>query len=359
MNISLVKKIADAVLYEGYILYPYRASAVKNRQRFNFGVLMPPSYSEAQQGTEAFRMQTECIVSGNKHTRLDIRVRFLHLIMREVGEVVYSLPSTGQDEQLQFKVVESLEVGGQLFQTWQEAIERELDVAETTIDELLKGPRRLLFWFPSDSETEHLVDDRNRVVGTLNRNQQRIEGSVSVSAEQIQEGLFKVTVEVRNMTRFENAESKKRDDALMRSMASTHTILSVRGGEFVSLLDHPEEFAGAVALCNNTGTFPVLAGEERESDMMLSSPIILYDYPQIAPESAGELFDGTEIDEILTLRIMTMTDEEKREMRYIDQQARKILERTESLAAEELMKLHGTMRGYGSTDKHQRRAEDE
>jgi hydrogenase maturation protease len=78
---------------------------------------------------------------------------------------------------------------------------------------------------------------------------------------------------------------------------------------------------------------------------MLSSPIILYDYPQIAPESAGDLFDGTEIDEILTLRIMTLTDEEKREMRGVDARARQILERTERLAPEQMMKLHGAMKG--------------
>ena len=78
---------------------------------------------------------------------------------------------------------------------------------------------------------------------------------------------------------------------------------------------------------------------------MLSSPIILYDYPQIAPESPGSLFDGTEIDEILTLRIMTLTDDEKREMRNADDRARQILERTETLPAEQFMKMHGAMKG--------------
>ncbi len=78
---------------------------------------------------------------------------------------------------------------------------------------------------------------------------------------------------------------------------------------------------------------------------MLSSPIILYDYPQIAPESPGDLFDGAEIDEILMLRIMTLTDDEKREMRQSDDRARQILERTESLPDEQFMKLHGVLRG--------------
>ena len=78
---------------------------------------------------------------------------------------------------------------------------------------------------------------------------------------------------------------------------------------------------------------------------MLSSPIILYDYPQIAPESAGDLFDGTEIDEILALRILTLTEDEKREMRDGDERARQILERTEALPEEQFLKLHGVLRG--------------
>ncbi|MGH9704507.1 MAG: hypothetical protein ACRD4K_14115, partial [Candidatus Acidiferrales bacterium] len=97
--------------------------------------------------------------------------------------------------------------------------------------------------------------------------------------------------------------------------------------------------------CRNIGTWPVLVGDEGRRDTLLSSPIILYDYPQIAPESPGDLFDGAEIDEILSLRIMTMTEEEKREMRESDERARQILERTESLPHEHLKKLHGALRG--------------
>jgi len=65
MNLDRVEKIASAVLYERYILYPYRASSVKNQQRWNFGALCPESYSEAQGGTEAWTMQTECLVAGD------------------------------------------------------------------------------------------------------------------------------------------------------------------------------------------------------------------------------------------------------------------------------------------------------
>jgi hydrogenase maturation protease len=157
--------------------------------------------------------------------------------------------------------------------------------------------------------------------------------------------LLKLTIRILNETPLRNATERSRDEALMRSFVSTHTILKLENGEFVSLLDPPEVFRETAATCSNLGTYPVLAGEEGTRDCMLSSPIILYDYPQIAPESAGNLYDGTEIDEILTLRIMTLTDEEKREMRGADERARQILERTELLPAEQLMKMHGAMKG--------------
>ena len=129
------------------------------------------------------------------------------------------------------------------------------------------------------------------------------------------------------------------------SLASTHTVLGVQDGRFVSLLAPPEPLGDLAANCKNVGTFPVLVGEEGQCDTLLSSPIILYDYPQIAPESAGDLFDGTEIDEILSLRIMTLTDDEKREMSQSDDRARAMLERTETMPVEQLMKLHGVLRG--------------
>jgi len=152
-------------------------------------------------------------------------------------------------------------------------------------------------------------------------------------------------VRIRNTTPFEVTPDSRRDDALRSSMASTHTVLGVQDGRFVSLLAPPERFKELAANCENIGTWPVLVGEEGQCDTLLSSRIILYDYPQIAPESAGDLFDGTEIDEILSLRIMTLTDDEKREMSQSDERARQMLERTENMPVEQLMKLHGVLRG--------------
>ena len=353
---SLVERIADAVLYEGYILYPYRPSAVKNQQRWNFGALCPESYSRAQRGTEAWTMQTECLALVDARSTLDVRVRFLHLSAREIN--VLSVDGAARvegldDAEVQTSVsdsdldlVASLEVNGRLFQTWQESVEREVFVPGLSVSELVERPHRRTFAFPQSREVETLRDEASgHVVGVIVRRRQAVEGAVEVSAEREGSGAFKVNVRILNLTPLEDAGRRSRDEALMRSFVSTHTILNLREGEFVSLLDPPDAYKESAAGCQNVGTWPVLVGEEGERDCMLSSPIILYDYPQIAPESAGDLFDGTEVDEILTLRIMTLTDEEKREMRGADDRARQILERTETLPAEQLMKMHGAMRG--------------
>src|SRR6185436_9296262 len=170
------------------------------------------------------------------------------------------------------------------------------------------------------------------------------EGAVEVTTQRIESGGYKLSIQILNLTPLADARDKTRDEALMRSFVSTHTILHAKDADFVSLLDPPEAFREAAAACSNIGTYPVLAGDEGQRDCMLSSPIILYDYPQIAAESPGNLYDGTEIDEILTLRIMTLTEEEKREMRGADERARQILERTEMLPLEQLMKMHGAMK---------------
>ena len=352
MNLELVENIANAVLYEGYMLYPYRASSVKNRQRFNWGALAPETYSQAQGGTEAWEMQTECLLQSTEETKLDIKVRFLHLVSREIGKLETPLIDLPKDTEPDFQLVETLEAGGQLFQTWQEAVEREVNLPTFIFSEISETQQQD-FSFPATRGLEPLRDAYNQIVGVIIRTQQEIFGVIELQIEEVRDQksevstkkLFKLTVRVKNLTMLENADEQSRDDALLHSLVSTHTILSATDGEFVSLLEPPDELREAVAACRNTGTYPVLAGTEGERDCMLSSPIILYDYPQIAPESAGELFDGAEIDEILTLRIMTMTDEEKHEMRGIDDRVRKILERTETMSEEQLLKMHGAMRG--------------
>ena len=164
------------------------------------------------------------------------------------------------------------------------------------------------------------------------------------AAKEIAPDVFQLTVQIDNLTPIDAPSQMVRDEIQLRALTSTHTILGLRNAEFVSLLDPPAELKDAAAACNNQGTWPVLAGEPGEKDILLSSSIVLYDYPQVAPESPGDLFDSTEIDEILTLRILAMTDEEKREMAAADERGRALLERTEALTAADMARLHGTLR---------------
>jgi hydrogenase maturation protease len=354
MNLELVENIANAVLYEGYMLYPYRASSVKNRQRFNWGALAPESYSAAQNGTEAFEMQTECLVHGDENTTLDVKIRFLHLVSREIGKLENPLDELPTDSEPTFHFVPTLDVGGQFYQTWQEAIEREVDLPTLSLNQVSETKQ---FSFPTTRTLEPLRDENKKIVGVIVRTQQEIFGVIELRIEEVrsqksedsEKQVYKLSVKIKNQTPFEDAGEQSRDDALLHSLVSTHTILSANNGEFISLLEPPDELKEAVAACENIKTYPVLAGTEGERDCMLSSPIILYDYPQIAAESAGDLFDGAEIDEILTLRIMTLTDDEKREMRGIDARARKMLERTENMPEEQLLKMHGAMKGVAKS----------
>ncbi|MFZ1159578.1 MAG: hypothetical protein WAO10_17465 [Candidatus Sulfotelmatobacter sp.] len=344
MNLAAVEQIAKAVLYEGYMLYPYRPSSVKNQQRWNFGVLCPMSYCEAQKGSEAWTMQTECLVEAGFLTTLEIRVRFLQLVARSVGELTIPVAQLQPGAVPEFRPVTRLEVAGRIYQPWQEAVEREVIVPACTVEALVQAPLSRLFTFSAEKQFEGLREAGGPVTGILVRERSAIQGMVQVKAERVGDDLCKISVRICNLTPFPGAQQSAREDALPLSLVSTHTVLGVQDGRYVSLLAPPESISELAANCKNVGTWPVLVGEEGERDTLLSSPIILYDYPQIAPESAGDLFDGTEIDEILSLRIMTLTDEEKREMSQSDERARQMLERTETLPVEQLMKLHGVLR---------------
>ncbi len=349
MNSPLLEKIVNAVLYEGYILYPYRASSKKNRQRFTFGRVYPEEYSVAQKGREPCSMQTEVLVHAQApECALNISVRFLHPMLREVGvlaEPVAELPTTGDPK---FQLVNEKLIGEKLCQTWQESVERAVALPPLLFRDV--SPSSTEFHFDASRRLEPLREGET-VTALFVRMQKSLSGTVESLVTQIDDNVSRVTIRIWNKTPVPAAALENQDAIVMRTFASTHTVVHVTGGEFISLLEPPPEYAEAAAACQNVNTWPVLVGEAKtERDTMLSSPIILYDYPQIAPESAGDLFDGAEIDEILTLRIMTMTDEEKREMRGVDDHARRILERTEMLPNEHLLKMHGAMRGVASPE---------
>ncbi|MGC1421600.1 MAG: hypothetical protein WA354_12455 [Terracidiphilus sp.] len=345
MNLDRVEKIAEAVLYEGYMLYPYRPSSVKNQQRWNFGVLYPPSWCDRQFGSDRSSMQTECLLKTGSSTRLTVKVRFLHIVQRSIAKAVSPTTGSSGPAKPNLEPVDRLELAGRVYQPWQEAVERELSYDDLDpADFATMSP--LLFSFAEGRDIDYLRDEQGAAVGAMIREWNALNGSVEIRSLSCHDDVVRIAVQVDNLTGSDLPmpfESESRETTLSHSLVSAHTILGAENGEFLSLLDTPAGFEEEVAHCQNLGTWPVLATDN--ADAVLSSPIILYDHPQIAPESAGNLFDSTEIDEILSLRILTLTEDEKREMRQFDDRTRSILERTEQMPEEQFMKLHGILRG--------------
>lgn len=331
MNRELAMKVANAVLYEGYMLYPYRPSAIKNRQRWSFGILYPTAYHEVAAGTECAQMHSEFLAKTVPNAKLHLQLRFLHLLTREVA----------QKTAAGFERVSSMLVDGHPVEDYDEGIERSVE-----FEVAVQGSARqeFSFSFPGSSETEPLRNVAVEIVGQITREQRELNGTISVSLSPVRDDMLKLSIDITNTSSLAG-DRGDRDSALLSSLLSAHTILSLTGGEFISLLDPPDDLREAVSQCNNVGNFPVLVGAEGERDMMLCSPIVLYDHPQIAPESAGDFFDGTEMDEMLTLRVMTLTDDEKSAMLNADERVRNLLQRTEASAREQLLRTHGTIRG--------------
>jgi hypothetical protein len=321
VNLDAVRRMADAVLYEGYILYPYRASAQKNRSRWQFGVVMPSAYTAADPSESAVT-QTECVLEHSGQPTVQIILRFL---------------------QVQRRTVE-----GSPAAAWDEAVEREI---EFTVDraELLGEGCVKDFAVAGGEDREPLADGGDAQAGpgtgdTIRR-REPLAGAVSVRATEI-EGPWRA---VRLRIRVENLSMadpvpRHREEALPWALVAAHMIISVSGGEFISMTDPPIWARAAVADCENIGGWPVLGDPDGGRQVMLSAPIILYDNPELAPESPGELYDGTEIDEILTLRTLALSDEEKVEARATDPRAAALIDRVESMDAPTMARLHGTIR---------------
>jgi hypothetical protein len=334
-HLAHARRVADAILYEGYLLYPYRQSSQKNQVRFQFGVLMPAAYAEVDPHEGAVS-QTECLLECSDDAQLRVLVRFLHLQERVVQGIS---PETGEMHD-----VGALYVDGTEYTCWTEAAEREQQVT-MSVAALLAGDRTMEFHVGGGSTTEKLADATGRPAGQLIRSWQPLDGVLRLHAERVA-GPFQA---LRLRIRVENATEpaaplRTRDDGLARALIAAHVLAGVPGGAFLSLTDPPEWASAAVAACENVGTWPVLAGPPECRDLMLSSPVILYDHPEIAAESAGDLFDATEIDEILTLRTLALTDAEKREARATDSRAAELIDRLDGLPQEMIDRMHGAIR---------------
>ena len=302
-GLDQVRAVADALLYEGYLLYPYRASAQKNQSRFQFGVLVPPGYRDP---SERSALRTECLLEAKDDARLELLLRFLRLRRR-----CWTGP---------------LSLRGRNADGWDEAEDIEI-TGSATVGALLAGGVDVPFHLPA--------------AGDKDWHTAAVDGVLRVVAERI-DGPYRV---VRLRARVENSspgEFESREQALPSALVSAHVLMRVDAGSFLSMVEPPEWAAPYIARCVNDGVWPVLAGTD--DSVLLCSPIILYDHPVIAPESPADLYDATEIDEILTLRTMALTDAEKAEARATDPRAAALIDRVDGMGPDMLDKLHGAIR---------------
>ncbi|MGZ5408099.1 MAG: hypothetical protein ACXWX1_11850 [Aeromicrobium sp.] len=327
-NLSLARAVADAVLYEGYLLYPYRASSTKNQSRWQFGVLGPSGASEAGVGEEP-SMWTDCMARDSDGLSIEFYLRFLQLQRRTVARLDGS----------EYVDVDELTVGTSQWTSWDEATEHEERIGSFDRDALVGG-LDLDVEIAGGEEIEDLVDGDNRVVGRIVRRREPLRARLIVSTRP-GDGFLEFTARVDNLT-VDDAGDKQ--SAIARSFIGTHLLLASKSTDFVSLVDPPAVVKTRVDAGTRHRCWPVLAGPEGHSDALLISPIILYDHPAVAPESSVALFDSTEIDEILTLRVLTLTDEEKAEARRTDPRAAEIIDRCEGMTPYEMQQLHGTLR---------------
>ncbi|MGW0284574.1 hypothetical protein ACWDXT_15855 [Streptomyces sp. NPDC003236] len=338
-----VSGVADAVLYEGYLLYPYRRSSAKNRVRWQFGVLLPRDWVEADGpvvpgvsgSADSWYQRTECLVRVRRPDAVvRVRVRYLQMQHKQVR----AAGADGWD-----RAVESLRTDdGRDHLTFDEAVPHEIDLAWPLAD-LLRGECGAAAGAPAGEESEPLPGGAGRVV----RRREEVRARTTVLAERLTEDVYRLRVRTENTGRAPDVRAV-RGEAMRHALLAAHTLIGGEDLEFVSLVDPPASLAEQARGCVNAFTYPVLGGEPEDTGptgpVVLSSPIILPDRPQVAPESPGDLHDAAEIDEILTLRTMLLTDEEKAEARATDPRAARILDRVDSMPPEIFARLHGAIR---------------
>ncbi|WP_083749840.1 hypothetical protein [Frankia sp. CcI49] len=298
---AAARALSDTVLYEGYLLYPYRADALKNQQHWQFGVLMPPSFAGAGSG-EHSNAHTEFLLDGGPDAQLTVAIRWLWEHDGARGEAATAL--------------------------------------RMRLADMLDEPARRELTYPPPRPTPSTPAAR----GELLLDAQRLPGPY---------GGFRIRASVRNISAGEppgapDAAAGARDAALGAAFIGLQLVAHVAPGEFLSLADPPEWAARAAADCANERLWPALLGRPGRSDTLLAAPIILPDDPQLAAESPTSFCDATEIDEMLALRTATLTETEQRDARAGDPRAAELLDAVAELAPAMVEKLHGRTRIAGS-----------
>jgi hypothetical protein len=326
--------VADAVLYEGYVLYPYRASSSKNQVRWQWGVVMPADVV-ALDPSERSRVRTQVLVDGSGGV-VTATVRFLQVQRRSVERA----------EGSGFVPVERLDVGDASYVAWDEATTVERDVR------LPDDGSSVVLEIGGGTEVEVVADDAGVVVGRLVRVREPLRVGLTTTVER-PESPYAVRVlrlTLDNLTparvgvEVVETAGPERPRWLRRALVAAHLLLHVEGARFLSLTDPPHWASALATACEHEGLFPVLGGPGDDDSTMIASPIILYDHPELAPESESSFFDALEVDELLSLRTMTLSEDEKREMRGTDPRTAALLDEVDAMPPDLWERLHGTVR---------------
>lgn len=328
---QVLDELTTTLLYEGYTIFPYHNAALKNKKPIQFGVVFPCVYAEKNANTNSL-MQTQCIVLAKKDQSISFSIKFLHLIKVELLKKLNE----------KYEPADVITINDKSYTTGWQGIEREVSLNDITISELLIDRKILPVFFPESKQMQNVLQDDGVIAGRQIFSSKNIKGTVEIETRSIQdkENAFIVTVQAKNTTEIMDAEKRSRDEAMQHAFIATHTILSTNG-KFVSD-QNPGEWKSMARECKNLNTYPVLINEE--DSILLSSPIILYDYPQINSGSKGDLFDSTEMEEALWLHVNMLTDHEKQQALAANDKIREMMDKAGKLQQEEILMLHNQMK---------------
>jgi hypothetical protein len=322
--------IANAILYEGYLLYPYTASASKNKMRWQFGVVVPTAY-EAAGTLERGNQHTEFIIDVTENTRIDALLRFLHVDAR----IVEVLQCDAYVE------VPALEIDGTRHLSFDETVECEVALH---LDLAASDSASVLVRYEANRVVEELRDKSGALVGRTIRQRWPLAGTFEVKALAVEgnPAIRKLVIDAENKS--EIITARERGEVLRTAFISTHTLLAIENGAFLSPIDPPDYAEAATETLANRCPWPILMGsgkvDAQRSPIAMSTPIVLGDFPELGKKTEADAFDGTEIDELLTLSVLSLSDAERAEARATDPRARAIVDRAERFGADDIARLH-------------------
>ncbi len=338
MDFTIARGVADAVFYEGYLLYPYTATSHKNKMRWQFGIVIPKAHEAAATG-EHGHQQTDILFEATGDARIEVIFRFLHVESRSVEAI----------EGATFVPVSSLTVDGTQHLTFDESIEREVAASYRPAAE---APVDVAIRFDGARKVEELRDAAGALAGRIVRERWPVSGVLSIAAMPLgMPGRSRLRVRVENDSAV--VAASERGVVMRTAFVSAHTLIGMTGGAFFSPIDPPEPELAAKELANEH-TWPVLVGDAKadaqRAAIVLSSPIVLADFPEIAKKTDSDAFDATEIDELLTLSVLSLSDAERAEARATDPRARAIVERAEAFGAPDIDRLHASFETVSNFD---------